>query len=78
MTDDGPRESDLRIIKQRHSATRFMVGVDPDHPQLSCETYEEALSHATRTAQRLHVDVWFTADGSTFESVARYRTSSAG
>ncbi len=51
----------------------FLVGTDYDQPQLSCHTYQEAMHHATSTAQLSHVDVWSTSDGFSFERVARYR-----
>jgi hypothetical protein len=36
----------------------FVVGRDRPHPQVTYDTSDEALDHATRTASRFNVDLW--------------------
>ena len=73
MASITPRPGDLFVRPTPDGSGVFVVGRDRHHPQVTYDTPDEAIDHATRAASRFSVDVWSTIDGATFTSVARYR-----
>ena len=68
-----PVPGDFLIHRVSHWTGVLLVDQDRDLPQLSCQTYQAALAHATREAAHSNVDVWQTRDGARFERLASYR-----
>ncbi len=73
LTDGIPQPGDLVIRMRRHSAAVFVLGRDREPPQITCNSYQEALERALPTAERARIDVWYSMDGVTFERVATFR-----
>jgi len=73
LTAVRPVPGDFLIHRVSHWTGVLLVDQDRDHPQLSCQTYQAAVAHATRAAAHFNVDVWQTQDGAQFERLASYR-----
>ncbi len=74
-TADRPAPGDFLIHQVAQWAGVLLVGLDRDDPELSCQTYQAAVAHATRAAASSNVDVWHTTDGACFERLASYRAA---
>lgn len=74
---DRPVPGDFLIHQVSHWAGVLLVGPHRDDPELSCQTYQAAVAHATRAAAHSNVDVWRTLDGARFERLASYRATEA-
>ena len=68
-----PAPGDFLIHRVSHWTGVLLVDQDRDHPQLTCQTDQAALAHATRAAAHSNVDVWQTRDGARFERLVSYR-----
>jgi hypothetical protein len=77
MSAVRPVPGDFLIHRVSNWAGVLLVDRDRDHPQLSCQTYQAALAHATREAAHSNVDVWQTQDGARFERLVSYRGGNA-
>ena len=73
MSAQRPVPGDFLVHQVSPWAGVLLVGVHRDDPELSCQTYQAAIAHATRAAARANVDVWQTRDGARFERLASYR-----
>jgi len=74
VTDETrPQPGDLVIYRRSHSTTVFVVdSAHAEVPRLSCTSFDEAVHFAVRTAERLHVNVWFSE--TTLTRVYQYRS----
>lgn len=77
MPDRGnlPKAGDIVIHQRAQSGVAYLVSQAQGALEISCHTYEEALTRAETFASRTHVDVWYTVGERDFQRVALHRTS---
>ena len=69
----SPRPGDLLLAQSSDQSLRFNVSVLGEPPQITYDSYPEALVHAERFARIQHVDVWRVAPGGILARVIDHR-----
>ena len=69
-----PHAGDVVIYKRGHSGGVYVLSAFQHASQLTTfHTYDDAIRDAAAFADMNHVNAWYTPDGQTYRSVARYR-----
>jgi hypothetical protein len=75
MGSANPHPGDIVVHRQVHSPAVYVLSRVDEPLYLSYQSYEDAVTQATRSARREHVDAWYTTDERTYERLAGYRPS---
>jgi hypothetical protein len=70
---DRPRAGDIILRRTNAPSSRFTLATAGEAPQLTCATFEEAITYADAFAQCHNVDVWHTDDGRMFTRIVEGR-----
>ena len=74
----GPVRGDVVVHKRHASGDVYVLVPFQQASQLTCQTYAEAVRHATQFAVKGDVDAWYTDDGQTYRSLAVHRRGRQG
>ena len=74
----GPVLGDIVVHKRHASGDVYVLLPFERASQLTCQSYAEAVKHATAFAVSGGVDAWYTEDGQTYRSLARHRRGKQG
>jgi hypothetical protein len=73
MEPKGPVLGDIIVHKRHASGDVYVLMPFERASQLTCQSYAEALKHATDFAVKGAVNAWYTEDGQTYRSLAVHR-----
>jgi hypothetical protein len=68
---ESPASGDVLIVKDMvANTTSYVLSVVPNPGQIRCQTYEQAVSTASRWVSLRQVAIWFSENGTTFTIVS--------